>query len=99
MEIVGATDGKTFEPNRVRTGIESCVSVWVAGLPDRPERNTVSLRLDGADLPAVYVSTPDQKGLRQVNAMLPPKLEPGEYLLAVSAGEVESRPVPIRLVK
>jgi uncharacterized protein (TIGR03437 family) len=55
--------------------------------------------LDGADLPAVYVSTPDQKGLRQVNAMLPPKLEPGEYLLAVSAGEVESRPVPIRLVK
>jgi tRNA (mo5U34)-methyltransferase len=99
MEIVGATDGKTFEPSRVRTGIESCVSAWVSGLPESPAKSCVSLRLDGADLPAVYVSTPDQKGLRQVNAMLPPKLEPGEYMLSVSAGEVESLQVPIRLVK
>ncbi len=104
LKIVGATDGKTFEPNCVHTGVQSCVSAWVAGLPEQSQESAVSLRfdislrLDGADLPAVYVSTPDEKGLRQVNAMLPPKLQPGDYLLSVSAGDVESLPVPLRLV-
>ncbi len=104
LEIAGVSDGKTYEPNRVRTGADSCVSAWIAGLPERPGKSDVSLRfdislrLDGADLPAVYVSDPDQKGLRQVNAMLPPKLAPGEYLLAVNLAGVESAPVPIELV-
>jgi len=104
LEIVGATDGKTFELNRVRTGVQSCVSAWVAGLPEAAINSTVasrfdvSLRLDGADLPAVYVSSPDSKGFRQVNAMLPPRLQPGEYLLSVSAAGVESPPVPIQLI-
>ncbi len=97
MRIAGVTDGKTFESNRVRTGVESCVSAWIAGLPDGVAQTDISLRLDGADLPAVYISAPDARGLKQVNAMLPPGLEPGEYRLAARAGEVESREVPLQL--
>ncbi len=99
LEIVGVADGKTFEPSRVRTGVESCVSAWVAGLPDGTLSADVSLRLDGADLPATYVSDPDERALKQINAMLPPNLEPGEYLLAVNLRGVESRPVPVQLVR
>lgn len=98
IEIAGVTDGKTFELNRVRTGVESCVSVWASGVPEGAAKADVSLRLDGTDLPAVYISDPDKRGLKQVNAMLPPALEPGEYLIAIQVNGAESRPVPIELV-
>ncbi len=95
IEIVGVTDGKSFEPNRVRIGIESCVSVWASGVD--AGKTDVTLRLDGTDLPAVYVSAADERGLRQVNAMIPPGMEPGEYVIAVNVRGVESRAVPVQL--
>jgi hypothetical protein len=99
LEIAGVADGKSFEPNRVGTGVESCVSAWVAGLPDDATQADVTLRLDGVDLPAVFISAADHRGLKQVNAMLPPNLDPGEYLLAASLRGAESRAVPIQLFK
>jgi len=99
VEIAGVTDGKTFETKRVRTGANSCVSVWVAGLPDETPKAKITLRLDGADLPAVYVSGADPQGFKQINAMLPPNLAPGEYWIAVNVGGVESKEVPVELFK
>ena len=99
FEIAGVTDGKTFESRRIRLGAESCVSVWVAGLPDGTPKAEISLRLEGADLPAVYVSIPDERGLKQINAMLPPNLAPGEYFLAVNVRGAESREVAVELFR
>jgi len=99
VEIAGVTDGKTFEPKRVRTGANSCVSVWVTGLADETPKAEITLRLDGADLPAVFVSGADQQGFKQINAMLPPNLAPGEYWIAVNVGGVESKEVPVELFK
>ncbi len=99
FEIAGVTDGKTFESRRIRLGTESCVSVWVAGLPDGTAKAEVSLRLDGADLPATYISVPDERGLKQINALLPPNLKPGEYFLAVNVQGSESREVPVELFR
>jgi tRNA (mo5U34)-methyltransferase len=98
LAIAGATDGKTYESNRVNTGPDSCLSVWASGIPDDATKADISLRLDGADLPATYLSTPDQRGLRQINAMLPPQLEPGEYLVSVAMRDGESAPTAIRLI-
>jgi hypothetical protein len=95
IQIAGVTDGKTYEPNRVRIGVESCVSVWASGVDG--DRRDVTLRLDGTDLPAVYVSAADDRGLKQVNAMIPPGMDPGEYLIAVSVRGVESRPAEVLL--
>jgi len=99
LEIAGVTDGKTYESNRVRIGVESCMSLWAAGLPENVTQADITLRLDGADLPAVYLSGPDERALRQINAMLPPQLEPGEYRISVQCRGVESRTVPIQLFR
>jgi len=58
----------------------------------------VALRLDGADLPATYVSALDSSGLRQVNAMIPVGMAPGEYSLSAKVRDLESAPAPVRLV-
>jgi len=47
----------------------------------------------------VFVSETDAQGLKQVNAMVPMGMEPGEYFLTVRARKSESRQVPIRLVE
>lgn len=97
LEIAIVTDGKTYERNRVRVGVESSVSAWVRGIPDDAAKGEVALRLDGTDLPAVYLSAPDDQGLVQINSMLPPSMEPGEYSIAVALRGVESRPATIEL--
>jgi tRNA (mo5U34)-methyltransferase len=97
IAIDGVTDGKTYERNRVKTGVESCVSVWASGFPSDAAKCDVTLRLDGADLPAVYFSAPDDRGIRQINAMLPPGMEPGRYSLAVCFRGGESRADAIEL--
>jgi tRNA (mo5U34)-methyltransferase len=97
IDIAGITDGKTYEYNRVRNGKESCVSVWARRLPADIRRSEIALRLDGADLPAVFYGEPDENGYRQINAMLPASMEPGEYLLSVCCREAESAPSKIEI--
>ena len=98
LVIAGVTDGKTFESNRIKTGADSCMSVWAAGIPTNAAQREISLRLDGADLPATYLSTPDDRGLRQINGMLPPQMEPREYRVSVAMRGEESAPAAIYLV-
>ncbi len=99
IEIARITDGKTYEVNRVQVGVpESSISAWVAGVPSETRMVEVSLRLDGVDLPATYISGPDVHGLRQVNAMIPVGTEPNECLLSLRAGGLESHPVPVQLI-
>jgi hypothetical protein len=97
LEIAGVTDGKTYETHRVRLGPECSVSMWVRGVPADAVKREVTLRLDGADLPAVYLSALDERGNVQINAMLPPRMEPGEYSIAIALRGVESRPATIEL--
>jgi tRNA (mo5U34)-methyltransferase len=98
LEIAGVTDGKTYESNRVHLGADSAVSIWVRGMPAGADKSDVTARLDGTDLPAVYLSAPDDRGFVQINAMLPPQLEPGEYMIAVTLRGSESRAVSIKLL-
>lgn len=97
MKIDRVTDGKTYEPGRVYTGTESCLSVWAENLPSDIAPAEVTLRLDGTGLPAIYVSGTDAAGHRQINALLPPSMEPGEYRIAVACRGEESPSVGIEL--
>jgi len=99
VAIAGVTDGKTYQSNRVNTGAESCLSLWASGIAEDANQADISIRLDGADLPATYLSTRDERGLRQINAMLPPQMEPGEYSVTVALRGQESPPAAIELVK
>jgi hypothetical protein len=97
LVIAGVTDGRTYEPNRVHTGPNACLSVWCSGIPNGTTQSEISVRLDGTDLPATYVSGVDEKGWRQLNALLPPSMEAGEYFVSVVANGTESRSVPVEL--
>ncbi|HTB16154.1 MAG TPA: DUF1698 domain-containing protein [Bryobacteraceae bacterium] len=96
IEIV--CDGRTWERKQVRAGLGSCMSAWVSGLPDGIRRSEVSFRLDGTDLPASFVTpVSDEKGTKQINAMVPAGLVRGEYQLTVRFANEESPVVKIEL--
>ncbi len=99
LDIAGVTDGKTYEYNRIRAGAESCVSVWAKNFPADVTRPEITLRLDGADLPAVFFGEPDKNGYRQINAMLPAWMKPGEYQLTVQCRGAESAPNRVEIYK
>jgi uncharacterized protein (TIGR03437 family) len=92
------TDGRTWDRYKVHTGVDACVSLWVSGLPDPCDRASVRVRLNGADLPAVYVSSHDRESLTQVNALLPAGLPPGAASITLVFQENESQAVDLELV-
>jgi tRNA (mo5U34)-methyltransferase len=97
IRIEIATDGKTWERNLIHTGMGSCISLWVSGLPESAARDGVVVWLDGDGLPAVFLSEPDPQGLRQINAMLPTGAQPGDYLVSAGFQGAVSAPVSVRL--
>ncbi|HLK66825.1 MAG TPA: methyltransferase domain-containing protein [Bryobacteraceae bacterium] len=98
MSIRLVTDGRTWERYRVHVGVDSCVSLWASGLPANCDRGQVVVRLNGTDMPAVFVSSPDAEGATQVNALLPYGLQPGRASFVLVAGESQSPPVEVELV-
>ena len=98
IKIFNAQDGQTWEVNRIRTGHGSCVTAWVSGIPDGTPMGDVALRLDGSDLPACFVAPVNEhRGLKQVNAMVPAGMDPGEYQLSVRLRDEESRVMTVEL--
>jgi hypothetical protein len=54
--------------------------------------------LGSNELPAVFLSEADPQGLRQINAMRPPGVQPGDYAVAVGFRDTISEAVPVRLL-
>ncbi len=98
IRVAIVTDGKTWERNLVHTGLGSCISLWVSGMPAEAVKDDVTVWLDGDDLPALFLSEPDPQGLRQVNAMLPSGARPGDGSVSAGFAGAISEPVPVRLV-
>jgi uncharacterized protein (TIGR03437 family) len=98
LRIHSVTDGRTFEESRVRAGEDACMSMWAAGLPEPAAAERVSLRLDGTDLPATWVSPADAAGLRQINALLPPGIQPGQVKVALALDGAETGAVDVELM-
>jgi hypothetical protein len=98
LKIAVVADGKTFDHNRVSTGIESCVTAWVEDISPGTTKSSVCFRLNGTDLPVTFIGEESQ-GRRQINAMLPSGLEPGDYSLTVRLGDRETPPVRVQLFR
>jgi hypothetical protein len=95
LQITRVADGKVFEDNRVRVGDDSAISVWVAGLPANTSLADISLRLNGTDLPAIWLAPPGDA--RQINALLPAGLEPGDAAITVVFRNSETHQIKIEL--
>ena len=98
VQIDSAWDGKVWELNRVTMGEQASLAIWARGLKDVPQQD-ICVRLNGYDLPAVYVGEPDAKGLRQVNAMLPHGIASGAAVVNIAAGDSVSTPVAVKIVR
>ncbi len=98
LRIAIVTDGRTWERNLVHDGSNSCISLWVSGLPEAATNAGIAVWLGGNELPAVFLSEADPQGLRQINAMRPPGVQPGEYAVAVGFREAVSEAVPVKLL-
>jgi tRNA (mo5U34)-methyltransferase len=96
IEIVA--DGKSWERNQVRTRQDACISLWVRGIPESCRADRVLVRLGGHDLPCVFLSETDPAGLRQVNALLPPGLAPGQTDVNLVVGEAVSPPRVVEVI-
>lgn len=95
LEMTRVADGKTFEARRIQVGKDSAISVWVAGLPREALTGDLSIRLNGTDLPAIWLA-PDNAE-RQINALLPAGLAPGRADVAVVFRGDETKPIEIEL--
>jgi tRNA (mo5U34)-methyltransferase len=97
LRITAIADAKSWEPHTVRLGLDSWISLWVEGLPDRARMEEVRVRLNGTDLQAAFLSGEDPRGLRQVNAKLPSGLNAGIARVAVIFERQNSQDVEVRL--
>ena len=93
IRLETVADGQTWARGEVTSGF---LSVWVAGLPDNADRGNVRLLIDGRAQQILYVSTPDEQGLRQINARLQPLVRPGTHELAAECGGTRSNSTSIR---
>jgi tRNA (mo5U34)-methyltransferase len=99
LQINLVTDGKTWDRWQIKTGADSCLSIWARGIPDACDMKDVLVLLNGLNLPAIYVSKTDADGLKQVNATLPAGLPPGKYKLRLECAGQVSAPVESELFK
>lgn len=97
LEVTRIADGKTFESDRIRVGEGGAISIWVAGLPETASASDLAIRLNGTDLPATWLAPVAET--RQINALLPPGLEPGPASVSVVFENEETKPATIELFR
>lgn len=93
LRLESVTDGRTWTPREITSGY---LSVWVAGLPENADRGNARVLIDGRNQEILYVSIPDEQGLRQINASLRRLVRPGTHELAVECGGTRSNSISIR---
>jgi tRNA (mo5U34)-methyltransferase len=97
LQLTRVADGKTFESRRIRVGDGSALSVWVAGLPGTVTATDLRVRLNGTDLPAVWLAPMQET--RQINALLPAGLETGLATVTVVFDGAETSSVEVELYR
>jgi hypothetical protein len=93
------TDGKTWEPWKVRAGAGSCLSIWARGIPGECGLNEVSVHLGEMRIPAAFVEEADRDGLRQVNAMIPSEIRVGRSVVRLQCSGAVSAPAEIEFIR
>jgi tRNA (mo5U34)-methyltransferase len=92
LSISVACDGKTWNRRHISLGESGSLSCWVQGLPENADKHNVRVYLAERRLKLSYVSDADARDCRQVNALVPSAVEPGEYGCRVECGGVSSEP-------
>jgi tRNA (mo5U34)-methyltransferase len=89
IAITAACDGIDWTPGRFSLHHRR-FSLWVRGLPDNADLANVKVELDGRRHSVAFVGPADFAGLRQVNVLGDPCIEPGRYRIQAEFGSVRS---------
>jgi tRNA (mo5U34)-methyltransferase len=86
LRVREVCDGFTWARDEVRVRDRGMLSAWVSGLGENCDRNNIRVTLGETRLGVDYASEPDAAGFRQINAVIPSDLAPGDYRLQVAFG-------------
>ncbi len=98
LKVTRVTDGRSFEDHRIVCGPDACLSIWATGLPTDADAREIRVRLNGTDLPAIWLAPRNDGHPRQINALLPSGLEPGPASLSILYRDLESPAATAELV-
>jgi tRNA (mo5U34)-methyltransferase len=90
LAIREVCDGVSWQRDTVDLAKGGLVSIWIAGLGENADRNSVRLWLGDDRLKVDWVGEPDSDGFRQINAQAPEGLTAGMHTLRASFGESEA---------
>jgi tRNA (mo5U34)-methyltransferase len=71
IDVEEVFDGVAWTKGEVQVGERGFLSCWAAGLPMNADRANVRTFLGHRKLEVTYVGEPDERGYRQVNAVVP----------------------------
>jgi SAM-dependent methyltransferase len=77
VSIRRVTNASSSEPVVPDRGPLAAISIWVTGLPDSSDLNSLEVLLDGVPGTGVYIGPREAGGLQQVNVMLPAGVRTG----------------------
>jgi hypothetical protein len=90
IEITGVSDGITWLPDEVRVTDRGFLGCWASGLPENCDRANVRVCLGDLRLAVDWVGPIDDRGRRQINALVPGDAAKGEHAVTVECGGVRS---------
>jgi hypothetical protein len=90
VRIRRVTNAFNTEPVAPVGGRFAALSLWVEGIDERADLNTLALMIDGRPATLTYLGHAAADGLRQLNALLPAGLTPGLANLELAGA---SRPI------
>lgn len=88
-------DGVTWTKGEVKVGQRGFLSCWAGGLPENADRANVRAFLGKQRLAVDYVGEPDSEGYRQVNAVVPESVPPGEHEFRLECAGASSGNLPV----
>jgi tRNA (mo5U34)-methyltransferase len=95
LQLKEVFDGVTWTKGEVKVGERGFLSCWVGGLPENADRANVRAFLGNRRLEVDYVGELNPDGFRQLNAIVPANVVPGEHEFRVECASVSSRTLPV----
>jgi len=86
VRIRRVTNAWSSEPVVPDRGLLAAVSLWVTGLPQDSDLESLDVRIDGVSGTCVYVGHAESDGLQQVNIMLPDGVRTGLVPVQMMSG-------------
>jgi tRNA (mo5U34)-methyltransferase len=98
IKLTGLCDGQTWIQNQIELEKGHSIALWVAGLPENADRNNTRVYLAGTRLNVTYIEKRDDQTPRQINADIPPNVQPGPTQLGVAVGDLRTESADLLII-